>query len=251
MGLFNFMKKKENAAPEEPELEKALLPETEQVSIVKEEPPVQEEARQPEELPAEEPETPDTEAEVKAEEPVPNGPRIKILSSDQIEKSEENGKILTYLIERYHEMKSRDSLMTALRGLEGTKLWVPMHVLVSRKDLEAMKAATKENPAKPKDPIRFNPDILKNRDGARLFPAFTTRDEIPEDYRKRFQWVQMDAGVCGVQVIKSEALSALIINPFTKNLLIKKEHLNRFIRLADSKEEAPEMSLDENSRFLN
>jgi hypothetical protein len=169
------------------------------------------------------------EAPAPAPAPVPQGPRMTPLTKEQIEKSEENGKILTYLIERHYDLKNKDSFLTAVKGLEGTKLWVPMHILMSKSDLEAMKAAVGKTPVKPKDPVRFVPDILKNKDGDRLFPAFTTRDEIPADYRKRFQWVQMDSAECGMQVIRNERLAALIINPFTKNLVLRRDMLEKMI----------------------
>lgn len=260
MGLFDRFRKKE--AEQAPDGNTASFAELkEEMQAAAEPAETAEPAEAAPEVKNEEPAVAEAAAPAENEEPapapapapVPQGPRMTPLTKEQIEKSEEAGKILNYLIERHYELKNKDSFLTAVKGLEGTKLWVPMHILMSKNDLDAMKAAVGKTPVKPKDPVRFVPDILKNKEGARLYPGFTTRDEIPSDYKKRFQWVQMDTIECGMQVIRNERLSALIINPFSKNLLLRRELLEKMIipkPKSDSGENAP-ASLPEEPHFTN
>ncbi len=250
MGLFDRFRKKEEVPAEE---EVKTVAENEEEAA----PEQVEETAAPEEAAAEEEAAPAEEAAPEpapAPAPVPQGPRMKPLTKEQMEKNEENGKVLTYLIERHHELKNKDSLLTVMKGLEGTKVWVPMHILISKSDLEAMKAAEGKTPVKPKDPVRFVPDSLKNKNGARLYPCFTTLEEIPADYKKRFQWTLVDTAECIIQVVRNERLSALIINPFTKNFTLRREALEKMVVVkpkADGNAENASAALPEEPHFTN
>ena len=261
MGLFDrFRKKDADKAPDGgtasfAELKEEIAAASQPAEEAVHEEPAAAESEAPAEVLPEEPVKNEEQAPepAPAPAPVPQGPRMTPLTKEQIEKSEESGKILTYLIERYYELKNKDSFLTAVKGLEGTKLWVPMHILMSKSDLDAMKAAVGKTPVKPKDPVRFVPDILKNKEGMRLLPAFTTRDEIPADYRKRFQWVQMDSAECGMQVIRNDRLSALIINPFTKHLALRRDLLEKMLvkKPADAEAENAPAPMPEESHFTS
>ena len=250
MGLFDRFRKKEEAAPAEDVTSYEEIKEEADEAPAEEAPAAEEETPAEQEAPAEE-EKPAEEAPAPA--PQPQGPRMTPLTKEQLEKNEENGKVLTYLIERHHELKNKDSFLTVLKGLEGTRVWVPMHILLSKRDLDAMRAGAGKEQVKPKDPVRFTPDILKNANGERLYPCFTTRDEIPAEYKKRFQWVLVDTRECIMQTVANERLAALIFNPFTKNFILRREGLAKMVVKKNdaSPEENAEAALPEEPHFTS
>jgi hypothetical protein len=69
-------------------------------------------------------------------------------------------------------------------------------------------------------------------------PVFATKDEVPEDMRKRFVWVRMPSGQCGLYVLQNQQVGALIVNPFSKGLVLQRELLSKILKPAAPAQES-------------
>lgn len=146
-------------------------------------------------------------------------------------KRDEDGKVLAYLIDRHHEMKNADSFKTVLQSLTTCWLWVPMIMQLSKEDAMAMQAARQNGQkAVPKDRVRLVPAMLKARDGKMIYSTFSNREEIPEDLQKKFIWVQMQSGQCARNVVANSGIEAMVVNPNSKSLLLKRDLLEKIVK---------------------
>ena len=180
------------------------------------------------------------EAEAPAPQTVPNPVRQPLTPEQQAElkkkreeeerKREEEGKVLSFLIDRHNDQRSVESLQTCIKALSTSWLWVPMRMQMSNEDAEAIRNAGKGVKVRPKDPVKLRPELLKNKEGRVFMPTFATKEEVPEDMRKRFVWVQMPSGQCGLYVLQNQQVGALIVNPFSKGLVLQRELLSKILK---------------------
>ena len=160
-------------------------------------------------------------------------------------KRDSDGMVLSYLIQRHHEIKTTDSFKSALESLQNCWLWVPMRMQMSPKDAQAMQEARQAGKQyAPKDPVRLVPAMIRTKDGQWIYSSFTNKDEIPKEMTKQFMWVQIPSGKCAQTVAASPDISALIINPNSKSLLLKKELLQKLVKPvnAPGQQAAPDLA---------
>lgn len=149
-------------------------------------------------------------------------------------------KLLSFLVDKHREENNQKSMASVLSALPPAKFWVPMRLLVHQEDMERLKAAGKEERVTPQKPVRFAPDILKNGEGKSFFPVFILAEDIPEEYRRKFQWTQLYSGHCLGNVVRNENLSGLVINPFTSGLVLPREMLTKIITVREGKPDGSE-----------
>ena len=162
---------------------------------------------------------------------------LKKKREEEEQKREEEGKVLSFLIDRHNDQRSGESLQTCIKALSTSWLWVPMRVQMSNEDAEAIRSAGKGVKVRPKNPVKLRPELLKNKEGKVFMPTFATKEEVPEDMRKRFVWVRMPSGQCGLYVLQNQQVGALIINPFSKGLVLQRELLSKILRPANPVQE--------------
>jgi hypothetical protein len=143
-------------------------------------------------------------------------------SSENKEKTTVEKDIKT-LIALHHQSQTKESFLEAVRCLCKSKVWVPMAIQMSPEDVARMKNAKKGEKVQPKQQVRMRPDLLKTPDGKLFFPVFSSKEEAPADYRKRFSWAQLPFMECGKQMLKFPNVHALIVNAFSKNLIVSEE----------------------------
>lgn len=159
-------------------------------------------------------------------------------------KRDGEGMVLSYLIQRHHDMRNGDSFKSVLESLTTCWLWVPMRMQVSKADALAMEAARKEGRKyAPKDQVRLAPSLIRTKDGQLVFSTYTNRDEIPKDMQKQFIWVQMPSGQCGRNVLINPSINAMVINPTGKSLLLKRELLEKLMKPVRTPEQQAEQDL--------
>ena len=141
-------------------------------------------------------------------------------------------------IDRHNDQRSGESLQTCIKALSTSWLWVPMRIQMSNEDADAVRNAGKGVKVRPKDPVKLRPELLKNKDGKVFMPVFATKEEVPEDMRKRFVWVQMPSGQCGLYVLQNQQVGALIVNPFSKGLVLQRELLSKILKPVPPAQEA-------------
>ena len=102
---------------------------------------------------------------------------------------------------------------------------------------EYAKERTKEKllvPAMLKAPNQPVPCFLKNGDGEQFLAVFTSKDQIPAEPKSQ-AILSMPFPACNNLVVKAElALSGMVINPFSTNLVLKKELVEK-LHEADQK----------------
>ena len=180
-------------------------------------------------------------AEVKQPEAAPQRPKgitlpaitpnkLMSINNPDIIAREDKARVLGYYIERYNNDKTLPNLQNCLKSYAETWLWVPMRMQFSRGDAEGLKSQTPERKYIPKDPVRLVPELLRNPNGDVLYFAFTSRDEISEPFMQKYVWMQMPSTHCGVFLVKHSEIAALVINPFTKNLALKRDFITNALR---------------------
>ena len=252
MGLFDFFKKKNKSEVIEEEQSTNSAAAVEDVTAEAEN-DVSDAVEAAEEAVQEAEEAGQTAEEKKAEEaPAPQAapdPAKPVLTPEQQaelkkkreeeeKKREEDGKVLSFLIDRHNDQRSVESLQTCIKALSTSWLWVPMRMQMSNEDAEAIRSAGKGAKVRPKDPVKLRPELLKNKDGKVFMPVFATKEEVPEDMRKRFVWVRMPSGQCGLYVLQNQQVGALIVNPFSKGLVLQRELLSKILKPAPPAQEA-------------
>ncbi|MDO4804968.1 MAG: SseB family protein [Lachnospiraceae bacterium] len=146
-------------------------------------------------------------------------------------KRDEDGKVLAYLIDRHHELKTKESFQAAIKSLTEVFLCVPMRMQFSSSDTAAMQAAKQEGrKVEPKDPVRLAPSLMKTKEGELIYAAFSNRDEIPKELQNKFVWVQMPSGQCAHFVVINKNISAMVINPHSKSLVLKRDLLEKLVK---------------------
>ena len=155
----------------------------------------------------------------------------KAKQEELTKKRDEDGKVLAYLIDRHHEMKNAESFKTVLQSLTTCWLWVPMIMQLSKEDAAAIQAARQSGrKVTPKDRVRLVPAMLKSRDGKMIYSTFSNREEIPADLQKKFVWVQMQSGQCARNVVANSGIEAMVVNPNSKSLLLKRDLLEKIVK---------------------
>ena len=162
---------------------------------------------------------------------------LKKKREEEEKKREEEGKVLSFLIDRHNDQRSGESLHTCIKALSTSWLWVPMRMQMSNEDAEAIRNAGKGVKVRPKNPVKLRPELLKNKEGKVFMPTFATKEEVPEDMRKRFMWVRMPSGQCGLYVLQNQQVGALIVNPFSKGLVLQRELLSKILKPVPRAEE--------------
>ena len=155
----------------------------------------------------------------------------KAQQEELTKKRDSDGMVLSYLIQRHHEVRTEDSFKSVLDSLTNCWLWVPMRMQMSKNDAAAMQEAQKNGQKyAPKDPVRLAPQLIKTKDDELIYSSFTNRDEIPKEMTKQFIWIQVPSGHCAQTVVASPKISALVINPNSKSLLLKRELLEKLVK---------------------
>ena len=124
---------------------------------------------------------------------------------------------LEQAIKEYASERTKEKLSEVLNLLRPTKLFVP-----------AMLKA-------PDQPI---PCFLKNNDGQQFLAVYTSKTQIPEEPKSQ-ALLSMPFPACNSVVAKSAAnLSGMVINPFSDNLILKTELVQK---LHEADQKAPQM----------
>lgn len=109
-------------------------------------------------------------------------------------------------IKLYAKERTKDNLSTILNLLRPTKLLVPAML---------------------KAPDQPTPCFLKNNEGEQFMVVYTSKSQIPEEPKSQ-AILSMPFPACNNVVVKPELnLTGMVINPFTDNLVLKKELIQK------------------------
>lgn len=71
--------------------------------------------------------------------------------------------------------------------------------------------------------MQFHPAVVKNSKGELMFPAFSEKTQIPEDYGKQYSTVSMPFAAACELAAKISECSGIVVNPFTKPMIVNKD----------------------------
>ena len=155
---------------------------------------------------------------------------LKSVNHPDILKREDSARVLGYFIERYDSDKTVANLQNCMNNFMDVWLWVPMRMQFSSADAAGLKTQTMSRKYVPKDPVRLVPELLKAPNGDVLYFSFTSRDEISEEFMQKYVWMQMPSLQCSVFIAKHPEVTAIVINPFSKNLALKRDFMMKVIK---------------------
>ena len=156
--------------------------------------------------------------------------KLMSVTNPDILKREDGARVLGYFIERYDSDKTVANLQNCMNNFMDVWLWVPMRMQFSAADAAGLKTQTMARKYVPKDPVRLVPELLKAPNGDVLYFSFTSRDEISESFMQKYVWMQMPSLQCSVFIAKHPEVTAIIINPFSKNLALKRDFMMKVIK---------------------
>ena len=156
--------------------------------------------------------------------------KLLSVNNPDILKREDSARVLGYFIERYDSNKTVANLQNCLNNFTDVWLWVPMRMQFSTSDAAGFKTQTMERKYVPRDPVRLVPELLKAPNGDVLYFSFTSRDEITEEFMQKYVWMQMPSLQCSVFITKHPEVTAIVINPFSKNLALKRDFMMKVIK---------------------
>jgi len=156
--------------------------------------------------------------------------KLMSVNHPDILKREDSARVLGYFIERYDSDKTVANLQNCMNNFMDVWLWVPMRMQFSTADAAGFKTQTMGRKYVPKDPVRLVPELLKAPNGDVLYFSFTSRDEISESFMQKYVWMQMPSLQCSVFIAKHPEVTAIVINPFSKNLALKRDFMLKVIK---------------------
>lgn len=71
--------------------------------------------------------------------------------------------------------------------------------------------------------VILKPDIVKDSEGKRMIPIFTSLEQIPEDYAEHFSLIRVQSRVCYNVMNARDDVDGMVINPFTKAMPLFKK----------------------------
>lgn len=156
--------------------------------------------------------------------------KLMSVNHPDILKREDSARVLGYFIERYDSDKTVANLQNCMNNFMDVWLWVPMRMQFSTADAAGFKTQSMDRKYVPKDPVRLVPELLKAPNGDVLYFSFTSRDEISESFMQKYVWMQMPSLQCSVFIAKHPEVTAIVINPFSKNLALKRDFMLKVIK---------------------
>lgn len=117
-------------------------------------------------------------------------------------------------------------LIDVMAHLQNCSVWVPFNMNCSERDMEKFLNAKAGDTIRMEDNIRMQPDLLKNNSGKLFFPAFSAKEEAPEDYAVNFSWINMPFTQCCKIAKNHSQCEDIIINAFSVSMQITEELIN-------------------------
>ena len=108
----------------------------------------------------------------------------------------EGGKTLAYLNHRFLSKQTAEQLNWLLSCLRDSELLVPIL------------------------PETGQPDLLESDDGIKFLPVFSQPEQMPADYRERFELKTMDFGACLALARSIEEVQAIVLDGLTEPMTI-------------------------------
>lgn len=130
------------------------------------------------------------------------------------------GELLEMLVDNHYKSKNGESFAALLGYLREAEVCVPMSMALSKEEAEKLKAAGGSIKDAKIEKLRMSPNLLESGDGELFFPVFSSKNQASDDYAKKFAWAKMPFIECCSFVTRHSKCKKIVINPFTKNLVV-------------------------------
>lgn len=154
------------------------------------------------------------------------------------EKAKYAANLACKLIREFNSKRDTETLRLLIAVLMSIQVSVPMTVSMENADVEKFLQAKAGDTVTTGGAIRMKPDMLKNGAGELFFPAFTLKDETPEDYRSAFSWITMDFMNCVHNACHNENCAGVVINGFSESLVVTRPLMKLMLELEETKRKA-------------
>lgn len=151
------------------------------------------------------------------------------------EKAKAAAELVCKLIHDFNTKRDTDTLRLLLAVLMSVQVSVPMTVSMENADIEKFLQAKAGDTVTTGGAIRMKPDMLKNGAGELFFPAFTMKDETPENYRNSFSWITMDFMNCVHNVNHYKNCAGVVINGFSESFVVNRPLMKLMLELEEQK----------------
>lgn len=151
------------------------------------------------------------------------------------EKAKAAADLVCKLIRDFNSKQDTDTLRLLLAVLMSVQVSVPMTVSMETADVEQFLQAKVGDTVTTGSAIRMKPDMLKNGAGELFFPAFTLKEETPENYRGSFSWITMDFMNCVHNAHHNETCSGVVINGFSESFVVNRPLMKLMLGLEEQK----------------
>ena len=146
------------------------------------------------------------------------------------------GHIVTELIKDFMENKNEYNFKTVMSCLRDSDVYISARMVFSEEDQTRFAEAKPGEKISPKDKVKLNPGLLKTKDGKIYFPVFTMEEKIPEDQKKNAPGIKIPFTECIKMVLNVPTTEAMVVNPFSENLLLNKQNLQIIANLPPSED---------------
>lgn len=151
------------------------------------------------------------------------------------EKAKAAADLVCRLIKEFNTNRDESLLRMLIALLMSVQVSVPMTVSMEDTDVEKFLHAKAGDTVTTGGAIRMKPDMLKNSAGELFFPAFTLKEETPEDYRNSFSWITMDFMNCVHSAYNNENCAGVVINGFSEPFVVNRPLMKLMLELEESK----------------
>ncbi len=112
---------------------------------------------------------------------------------------------------RFLAARTQENLLTLLSALRISDMYVPVKDFVKNEDGTVSEDWEREDTGE----ILLKVDIMEDEEGERYFPVFSSKEEIPEDYKEKQQIISLPMTKCIRMAKEREDLAGIVIDPFT------------------------------------
>lgn len=121
-----------------------------------------------------------------------------------------------------------ETITPLFRYLVDSTFYIPMYMVNKPISDEKIKNLKVGDTFISEEDLRFRADYLTTNGKDIYFPMFSSEDEAPEDYRKRFSMMPMNIYQCLEFADGKEGCVGMVLDAFTNNLIIKEKLLEMF-----------------------
>ena len=151
------------------------------------------------------------------------------------EKAKVAADLVCKLIRDFNSKRDTDTLRLLLAVLMSVQVSVPMTVHMENADVEKFLQAKAGDTVTTGGAIRMKPDMLNNSAGELFFPAFTTKEETPANYREAFSWITLDFMNCVHNANHCENCFGVVINGFSESFVVNRQMMKLMLELEEKK----------------